>query len=622
MGREDGVRSYMNAVANITTIDAWDNPAEQIAFLEDTLRGRDWRVSVRYPDASSASLQRLHEAKTLYERRGYIASQAYDTDHRPVLELHRLGIGTSPMAVWREMGLAKGTARLITEPTLPLRSLLSTGASTVHWLDRAMHDPAKANGVFNLVAEAFLIGAGNGTKQGTMRDRKNWLQSLSGLFFLAQSAIYALIAKTNDEVAIGHLKHKFARMDRAGSDITDVRFHAESDMNEQSLWNSVVKTIRRYPVQIGAVMNDLGMIAYLGHAFANKQWNQNILANPRSTDDQRDIARKYIGAGTGLWKLNGFWKDIIGASLSLLAWPLLLLPRKPRTEETIRAHEGNPLATIWDKFRENPEGLAGVMTLGASSFRLLGADSKGNSMQRIGETIYIGGDIALMFTKNDAYGKEASKNLESLAEKIAEYINDLPYVFGAQQRQQFVANISEYLKQKGLEEVGGRPEKLHLTHADLNERAQCLTQLVMKKIGAEDRLDTLAEKALELLQQFPSEHQESVKTALIKTLAQLPWMKASESEIAAIMANSPLACRQISPPPSEAAQPHAVSKSIVALLSVVPGIDIGGSTVAMHRALTPYTNTLTQPHTTVSRVAREQRPIHLPTLHVGHTATA
>lgn len=560
------------------------NLAQQVEFLEEMLDGQEWRVAVAYA-ATPASLGQRMQDQEYYARKGYVV-RPREEQGTPLLEIHRLGIGTTPLGLWQEMGFAKGTQRMLKNPMIPLHSVGEWGGRAVHWVDRSLHDPAQANGVINLAAESFLFFAGSGTKEGTMRDRKNWLQSLSALFFFAQSAVYALLAKTNDEVAIDHLKYKFGRMARAGQDVTAIGFDAATDTERPSLMHSVMKFIRRYPVQIGAIFNDMGMLAYIGHVRANRAWNRNILADPASSEKRRADALKYVGKG-----FNGYWKDITAAYTSIVAWALLLLPRKPRDANTIARHKDNVFATAWDKFREDPEAVSGAMTLFSSSSRLwAAAGDKHNKIQAVGEGIYILGDVAQMFIKNDAYGKETSKNIEVLAEKVAAFLNTQPYVCARAERERYVTHVSEYLRQKSLEEVGGDISKLHLTPAELNERIARLTQMTLKKIGAHDRFDALAAQVLEVVCQFVPAQRSAVQEAMVQTLSQLPWIKASPAEINAAIAKVPKALQTFEKPHDTPTQMRDLSASLGELLSIVKGIDAGGSAIALYRTLQPFVN--------------------------------
>lgn len=551
-------------------------------------------MSIAYPDASAATLSQRQQARQLFESRGYVVREGVGKNQIPTLELHHLGDGTKVTSLWRELGVAGGTAKLLSRPSL-LWDRLTTGVgSTVKWLDTSLHDPARANGVINIAAEIFLMSAGGGTKEGNWKTRKNFLQTIAGIFFFGQSALYALVAKGNDDVALDHLKNKLDRVSQNNGDVPSIRYETAVDKDEDSLLHSLTKFVRRYPVQIGATLNDLGMIAYIGHARAQKKWDQAILGantnaviNGVTADAERQAKAKNYVSG-GFLNGGGFLKDIIGASLSLLAWPLLLLPRKPRDEAALKNEENNIFASSWNKFREDPEIAAGLLTLAASSSRLMGAEKKENTKQIIGESIYIGGDLALMFTKNDEYGGEKTKNISVLAEKIALYVNSLPQVFGPESQKTFVANIAEYLKQKGLEEVGGKPERDKLTHADLDERAAHLTQAVMKKIGAHDHFDRLADKTVELIQRFPKEQQPMVQAALAAHMAQLPWVHASDAEITKAIQSSPLFDDAPDPKNIPPKQMHDLTKEVTELLGTVPGIDAGGAAVAIQRALAPF----------------------------------
>jgi len=618
------IRCHLNQPTNITSIDAWSDPESQIRFLEDTLHGKDWRVRIEY-DADAK--QAMQSARTLYEQRGYLVRNLPNG-----LELHHLGNGTKAMSVLNEAGTIGGLGKLASKPSIVIKELSGRVGHVVKWLDDSMHDPARANGVINMVSEYFLWKAGSSaqksktgvvTHEGNWRSPKNLLQSISGLLFLGQSLIYAFAAKSNDDVAIGHLQEKLDTSRQHGRDITDLRFDPATDKEIPSAWNSFTKFLGKYPVQIGAVLNDLGMISYMGHAFAQRKWEQNIVAGKADPSvDMTDPDRLKTAQNYTTGKFTGFMKDIAGACTSIVAWALLLLPRKPIDDATRKNHAGNVFASTWDAFRENPQGLSGAMTLASSSLRLMGAKDKYNTNQIIGETIYIGGDIALMFTHNDAYGGEKTKDISALARKIAVYVNELPVVFGQESQKQFVHGIAEYLKQKSLEELGGKPEKIKLTMAEMNERADHLARAVMKKIGARDRLDHLTDKIAELANYFPLAQQSAVESALIETLSQLPWVKASAAEIRSTMDASPFIGRTHHTPALAPSEMAALSKPVAELLATVKGIDMGGSAAAIQRALKPFVGQQQATPTLAIHLAKPETMIHGPAMNDRHAPLA
>ena len=594
----------MNQPLNITHISAWDDPESQIRFLEDTLHGKDWRVHVAYSGDMPQAQQQMRAARQLYEQRGYLVRESVGSNHEPILELHHLGEGTRSLSVLNEAGSLRGLGKLAMHPSIPLKHLSNGLLHVAKWFDDSLHDPARANGVINMTAEYFLLEAakvkkenskGIITSEGTWRSPKNLLQRISGLLFFGQSLLYAFAAKNNDDVALDHLKDKIVNSHQRGYDITDLHFDATTDKEPTGAWHSFRKFLGRYPVQIGAALNDLGMMAYMGHAVAQRTWDRNIVAGKAdpsvdmSDPDRLKTAHDYTDKND--WKkakFSGFWKDIAGAFVSIVAWGLMLLPRKPIDEATRKKHESNVFASAWDSFREDPEHLSGFMTLTSSSLRLMGAQSKGNTNQIIGETIYLGGDVALMFTKNDDYGSEKTKNITELARKIAIYVNELPVVFGPQSQQKFVHDIAEYLKQKSIEELGGKPEKINLSLAELNERADHLTRAVMKKIGARDHLDRIADKTAELANYFPAAQQTAVENAIINALTQLSWVKANPAEIRSAMDASPFIDRTNHTPAISPQTMGDISKAVRELLSVVHGIDMGGSAAAIQHALKPF----------------------------------
>lgn len=587
-----------------STYYVWDDPESKIQFLEETLHGKDWKVTVIYPDHDEASLKKRAEAKAELSARGYLLREGEDDCGHATLELHHLGEGTRPTDIVKEMGLVKGTMHMGSHPLLPLRYLLGAGQDTVQWVEKVMHDPAQANGFINSIAEIFLVLGGLSANQSKIkidfqhgaRNTSSHLQTLSGLLFWAQSLTYLFIAKNNEQVTLDHLRRKVDRIQDDGGDITDIRFDLHKDRPSTGIGHAVTSFLRRYPVQIGALFNDLGMIAYMGHATAEKKWKNAFLTDPHTQANAAHLGNqiklasdytkgKYFGAEVG----KGYFHDMLGATLSLFAWPLLMIPRKEIDDKTREAHQGHPLAQFWDKLRENPETLAGVMTLGASGNRLLGAGTKDNKWQKAGEITYLGGDVALMMTKNDAYGSDNARQIDKLADNLAQYVRDMPVVMGSSAQKGFVHKLSNFLEQKMLAESAGDTEKrLHMTRADLDERSARLEQAVMNKLQPIENthLQKLADAMNVLAARFPETARPQVVEKLTTAIGGLSWVHATPDELKAALASSIKPAQK--PRQTQLVQMKDISKEVAELAFVIPGLDAGGTASAVHDALLPF----------------------------------
>jgi len=605
----DNFRYNLTENLDITYIDGTDNPLKDIKFLEETFEWKDWRASFVYPDTGPNSYAELKDVQATLEKRGYIATPRIDEQGRLHLDIHHMGDGTTASSVLQELGAIRGMAKLLLHPLTPLNSTGQGIGKSVHWLDKSVHDPAKANGVINILAEIILLFAPMANEKSDksakfsiggvvkavpnqlarLKEPKNLLQQMAAMLYLGQSITYAVFAKTNDEVALKHIDAKLKRIQPVNGDIANLQYNPEQDRDKNGFTDRLGNFVRKYPIQLGAIFNNVGMMLYAGHAILQRRWNKQIIEGVNhkvaSTVEAIAAARQYNEGGIK----SGFVKDILSTCLSFTGWSLMLLPRKPRTTESRDKHDGNPFMETWDRFRENPQGVSGILALGSSSLRLLASQDKRNPVQLAGESVYTLGDIALMFTKNDDYGGEKTKNIDTLAAKIADYINEMPHLFGPTAQKEFIANIAEYLKQKGLEEIGGDPEKkLNLSMNELNERAEHLARATLKRVEGTSRLDRFTYRTAELINLFPESQRTAVRAKLSVALEALPWLEATAKEIETACSTAPIAML----PPESGAQPindiHAMRKQIAEMLAVIPGIDEAGSAIAIRHALAPF----------------------------------
>ncbi|MEJ0010610.1 MAG: hypothetical protein WDN72_09035 [Alphaproteobacteria bacterium] len=587
-------------LAPASTYVVYDDPDSKIQFLEETLRGKDWHATILYPDHNEASLQKRIAAQTGLEQRGYLVQPGQDDCGHYTLSIHHLGEGARPSEIYRELGLARGTMHMGSHPILPLRYLLSSGQHAMTWIEDVLHDPAQANGFINLIAEGFLFlgGAIDKSKRSIdyrspARARSGHLQTLSASLFFLQSFIYLFIAKNNEQITVAELRRKVEEAQHTGADPTQIRFDAAHDGPKHDIGHAITGFIRKYPVQLGALFNDLGMIAYGAHAFHERSWKSTFLAEsadrpltPELAAD-REAAGKYVN---GSW--TGFHKDMLGATLSFFAWPLLMLPRKETDEATRKAHEGHPMAQAWDAFRADPERLAGAMTIGASASRLMGAQSKNNLLQSLGEGTYVGGDISLMFTKNDHYGSDILHHVDKLAGKLAQYIETLPVVLGPESQKHMALNMSNFVLEKNLaEEADKNPKQRHLTRDELNERSARLAQAVLVRLEPEanSAMLRLAEAANAIIERFPEETRPQVQEKLLAALSAQPGIHASAAEIEAATRN---AIKPLHPPRrTKLVQMKDIGNEVAELAFSVPGLDTGRIASTLYDALSPFLRT-------------------------------
>lgn len=563
----------------------YDHPESKIRFLEMSLDGQDWRATVVFPQ-NDPNIDLVR--KTL-EKRGYTARLGQDGKGHALLEIHHLGKGGHVSAVFHEAGLTRGVAHAISHPGDTFGKLITAAKASGAWLEGSLHDPARANGIVNTVAEGFLASAGHGAQYGKFTDPKNALQSMAGISWLAQSLTYLFFAKNNENRAAGVIETKIEQIQRAGGDIVQMKFDPAKDAQKDTLGDKAMRFMRRYTVTIGAMMNNLGMAFYIGHAFLERKFRLGHRAlNPHDVD-----ATKYVGriGDTGIknWIKTGFGKDIVGASLSLVGWTVLMIPPTKHVLDEEQLDNRGPLKKAWDTFREHTPFVAGLTTLGASSFRLMGATSKGNVTQQIGEKIYIGGDFALMFTNSHEYGGDAKLNQEKLSAMVVSHIGKQPILLGEKSQKEFVENAVQYWLAKFTSDAAKEHKTPESYRAWVEASAKDVHQEVMRKVCHQqtERMEHLAECVAETVLRFPETQRAELTKAMAASLSSMSWMRAGEQEIEQHIT---AALKKLPTPTGKAAllNEEMLAADMNIIVGVVPGIDKALASAQLYDAMAPF----------------------------------
>lgn len=467
----------------------YDDPRSQIHFLELTLGDREWRATVHVPPqfGGAASIRRELES------RGYVVAQTQDAQGHTELSLHHLGASPDVPKLFKDYGLTHGASYVISHPVVAAKTLVSGATNAA----ASLRDPARLNGLVYLTSEAFLLRAAAGNPHGHWYTPKNFMQGLSASCLLSQSLAYLFLAKKGEDKILGDLSQ---RLDVTGaSDGSNSGFNALAgapiihEEPRHGVLGKVRGLIEEHPIQAGAIFNNAGMIAYLGHAILERRFRQGLLKiNPHDTD-----LLHYIN--------KGFWTDVVGTSISLAGWSSLLLKSKEYDE-----YSENPVVRVYQKWRENPQAAAGFSTLFSSSGRLYGAYKKGNTYQMIGESIYIPGDLLLFFVKNHEYGGSIGDNLESMGKAASELVLQQPLLVSPSQQHALFDQTAHYLARQ-VAALSDKP-------VDEAQTQQKLTELLTE--GCAQTLTQRFEDAKTAMQQlidvFPAGNQEAVRAALLK----------------------------------------------------------------------------------------------------------
>lgn len=593
----------------------FDHPESRIRFLEATLDGQDWRATIVYPDAGPISLANLQAVSRTLSQRGYLLQRGVDPYGHPTLEVHHVGIGTSPLELWREMGIARGTMHTLLHPGMALGEYLHQAKRGVTHTAKLMSDPARANGVFFTVAEVFLTLAGLGNKSDPLPSKEllrtrrfsNLLQSGAGLFFLGQSLIYLLFAKSNDDIVLASVKRQMAQSAEAGTALGRIRFDPETEKQDTGIFAPVTRFLKRYPIHLGAMSNNIGMGLYIGHIFAQKKLMGAIAKLPGMPEKTVSEAISY---STKDWK-----KGLIGCIISLIGWTTMMLPRKQKSEVEDSSHI--PARGLIETLKENPQYVTGVLAAGSSSMRLAESLSPGkrNRIQTIGESIYLPGDLLLFGIKNDHYGTDNIKDVEGISKKIAAHVNDLPVVLGQQMQREAVENIAHYLTEKRIATLAKEHKLTPELRTTITQRSNEIVAATLAHIAPEQnsRLLHVAHISNRIVERFPESAQAELRQRLNTAMVAMPWLQSSVAELQQLAAALPPATNPHTT--SATVSMKEVAADIAALLKIVPDVEDGASAAKLYDAFAPYMEQRPRSSVAAQGAIRDDRVHSAPDLH-------
>lgn len=599
--------------------------------------GHDWRATVVFPNGSAESQAHKEALEKILSQRGYLTSTGKDDKGNETLQIHHLGAETDIATIFKEAGFLAGAGHLLAHPLKPFDETIEGLKMGTEWVAGSIHNPARANGVINTTAEFFLTAAGAGNKGGDLKLAKNWTQSVAGFSWLMQSVTYLFAAKTNEDRALDRIEKKIDATLAKGGDITQLKFDEKQDKEKNGIGTSIERLVRRYPVQIGALFNNTGMLFYLAHAWLTRRSHINDLPvwrkalseaeaipefvrNPILSDKipvlEKNIedAVKYVGDGRFFQKLKtGFEKDVLGATLSLAGWTTLLLPPVKHNFDDDLKEQGF-FKRSWTKFRENTPMVAGLFTLAASTSRLLGAGAKDNMIQAVGEKIYIGGDIALMFTNSHEYGGGAKLDPEKLSQQIMGYAKTLPVLMGDKEQDAFIDSTVKYWVDKHRADTADRKNidhnaSDHWIETSATELRQALTRKVKHRYT--ERMEHLCEGVSQLIHRFPKELQAEVRERVTQSLLNQPWLKATPEELKSCL--DAAIAREPAPTPTGTVTAETIANDIKAIVGIIPNIDAAVCTAALYDSVSNYLRPQPEkPGTTVKGASRQDVVISAP----------
>ncbi len=561
----------------------WDDAQSKVQFLQSGFKGKDWRTTLVYP-YTPGHIKDADVVRARLSARGFLIKQGRDECGNLTLTIHHTGDGTQVTDVLKSEGLVKGAGHLISKPLIPLDNLVSGIGDTITRAMTMLNDPARASSGFYLAAESILLFAGFGNRYGHWLSPKNMLQNLAGALWLSQSSSYLAFAKRQDEVALETLNKQFNQLRQHNENPLDAdQWNMPDKQNPTTLTGKARQLLEEHPIQMGAVLNNAGMLAHMMHTVLERGTRKGILANTsKHSATVVKEARDYVK--------SGFYFDFGRSLLSLIGWTALYYPVKEHPEKS-----DNPFTRAFQTFEEDPQIATGGLAFAAGLSSIIAGYKKNNPLQMAGETLYLPGDVLMMFANSSQYGKGAKQDVEKAARAITTFIHDMPLILGPQERDDTVKNIISYMAKLSEQQQGKTQET---PEAEKVKYQQILYEETLRLLNKEEKpLIGLAKACYRLIHRFPETQHAEITAALSRQLANMPSIHASESEIAGAISARQQRCRDIVPPANHPAiHMKELAEDIADLAYLVPGIDVGNHALSIRRTLVPFTRDRVNDH--------------------------
>ncbi len=551
-----------------TEYELYDDPSSQIRFLETALGSQEWRARIHVPDFAEDQQEAASRLTQNLKKRGFKVHEAQDSDGHITLSIHHLGDAPNISGLLRDYGFTTGAAHVVRNPITSLKALLGSVNEGVNHAQDYIKDPARANGAIFLTAEGFLFAAAGGNPHGKWYTPKNLLQGVSASCFLSQSAAYMFWAKKGDDRIAGDYKEQLGTVnDGDFSQLLEAKQLTSRPTNH--LFDGARRVLEDHPIQTGAMLNNAGMLAYMGHAILEREHRKGLLkANPNDVKSLHYIKK-------------GFPFEIGSTIVSMLGWSALLLTPKEYEQKS-----DNRVESAWQSFRENPQRFTSFTSILSSSQRLFGSISKENKLQAIGESIYIPGDILLFFVKNHDYGASRHGDYDGLINKVGAVIQAMPVITSPEKREELYASSASYLAKQHAALAG---EEQPLSPQEQTKEEEALREGLRECCDSilNDRFNDMIEKAKALISHFPPSKQEAASALLADTLPTLNGVHVQVDE-----------CRQsleFDEPSKTSAyktpKMNDIATSIGQLVFSIPGDFAGENALMLYQALSAIMQT-------------------------------
>lgn len=550
------------AQAEEQIIRIWDDPESRIQFLETVLGGKGWEAVIYDPAVSGGDGAALADIETQLQSRGYKTARDADEYGQPRLHIRNFGNDTSLADAVGEMGLVKGVGYKLSNIGQPLGKAMH---QTKSLFKEMATDKARAIGAFYGLGDVILMFSGLGNKKeggeqglAALKDPANALESVFGVAATIQSVIYMAFAKQGSKLALDDLMGKAEQAQANGTNLFDDAAWQQSE--KASRFNPFAKVgelLKAKPLEAGAAVQLLGKAS--------------MIASGGVRLSREGASKEYR---------SGAIKDILSAISSGTGW-MLTMRKSEKTADEDKLPWSNP-GRVWQEVKAEPNRFASAFLAAASLGGVAASYDKGNKIQAIGNSAYIGGDAIMFATKNEEYGELSKGNFAPMVAATKQFMDATPMVLGEAEQEQFVGTLSRYLAERTLA-ADAKKSGAAVGDAEIAELQAKIQEGLRAELPPVNRQTyEVAGKAAKLVEQFHPAFADQVAGALAEKIAALPGAAITTDELKKHITNQAVAQKD---PSTKLIQMKDVVEPIADLAHALPGGASAGTVNALYDAV-------------------------------------
>ncbi|MBM3618811.1 MAG: hypothetical protein FJX23_09775 [Alphaproteobacteria bacterium] len=514
----------------------WDDPESRISFLETVMKGKEWEAKVYHPDftqtpGQNPNIHPLSDLSAKMVEKGYKVALGQDENGIPTLDIKHFGGDTKLLESVKELGFTKGVGHKITHIGEPLGNAMKKSGDLMKYV---LTDKARLIGTAYLVGDLFLAAAGSA---GHSKDK---LKTVAGVGATLQSLVYMAFAKEGSETVYDDLMKTAKEADRDGKSLLDAgTFHNHDDHGPKGLLGVGNKLLKDKPLETGALLQVAGSAALMGAGFRSMKNGGN--------------------------KVAGI-SDMATALASAIGWGLVTKHTKP-TDPEDKLPWSNP-KRVWQEVNAHPTKFAsGFMSL-ATLTGITGGIKGGNKPQVLAYSTYLIGDGLMFATNSEHYGSAGANNPDMLATAAEKFLKASPLVLGAEEQQQFVGRLSDYLSERASAQVA-KKEKREVQPGEVENLSKRINaNLTAKLQQVSDQTNQVADHIAKVAGLYPEAEGREVAQALSVAVSKLNGVHINPVELYSHVARHE---EFVKPEEAKPVTSSRLTKPVQALLDTIPG---------------------------------------------------